>query len=85
MKRKELVATTEAYDMQNDRLELHNLIKFKDKQSIAEVESLARIYRRALAHWRSEGGDYHGYAKFKTVFDRNENWPAKLKLYATRK
>lgn len=72
-------ATEEAYDMADDRLELHNLVGRDDSQ--ARVDQLRKVYLQALKHWQTQTVDFHGYPKFGVIFDPLKPWAEKAELY----
>lgn len=75
----EFEATAEVYDMQNDGMELHNLI---DRPEYAElVSEIRNTYQTALEDWKQDAVPFHGYQRFGTIFDPEQPWSAKARLY----
>ncbi len=72
-------ATAEYYDMQNDRLELHNLVGQEDFKR--EVASGRSAYATLLEHWQKHAVTFHGYQRFSVIFDPQKTWDEKEKSY----
>ncbi len=70
---------TELYDMQTDRLELHNLIGQPEAHAM-ELEA-HNAYQRLLREWQSQAVPFHGYVRFGTIFDPDRSWAEKTRLY----
>ena len=64
----EFSATEELYDMTGDRSELHNLAEDPSKK--VEIETMRKIYDRAVVHWKANAVPFHKYQRFGTFFDR---------------
>ncbi|RMF40154.1 MAG: DUF4976 domain-containing protein, partial [Planctomycetota bacterium] len=73
------VPTEELYDMQSDRLEMHNLVG--QPQYVEALEAMRRRYDAQVEDWRRRAVPYHGYAKFGTIFDRHVEWDRKERAY----
>lgn len=76
----DFVATEELYDLQNDRLELHQLAGVADA---APMLAMAReAYAKALRAWQTNSVAFHDYPRFGVIFDSHVAWAAKKKAYA---
>jgi arylsulfatase A-like enzyme len=74
--------TEELYNLTDNRLELTNLAG--DASSQALLQNMRDHYDATVDHWKSQSVDYHGYAKFGTIFDRHISWPTKRPLVLGR-
>lgn len=65
-------ATEELYSITTDPLELENLARGGDSNAVCR--QLQATYDQALARWRKESVDYHGYREYGQFFDRSYTW-----------
>lgn len=71
---------SELYDMKSDRLELKNLHRVTGSEPLSRKMRFA--FSRELTKWRERCVSFHGYPRFSTIFDPEESWETKAKLYS---
>ncbi|MEM7313306.1 MAG: sulfatase-like hydrolase/transferase, partial [Planctomycetota bacterium] len=71
----EFEASDELYQLSENRLELTNSIADPGKQEV--LARMRKHYDDALAEWKSEAVDFHGYRPFGDFFDRGVSWEEK--------
>ncbi len=74
-----LIPTEELYDMQSDRLEMHNLVG-QPRHAIA-LDGMRDRYDALVEAWRRRSVPFHGYARFGIIFDRKAAWDRKETAY----
>lgn len=75
----DLSATEELYDMENDRLELHQLAGLADQAPL--LATARKTYAKALSAWQTHAVDFHDYQQFGVIFDPSLPWTLKKKAY----
>ena len=71
-------ATEELYHLEKDRMEMIN--HAGDSSQVSVLEAMRQTYDAALDHWKTESVDFHGYAPFGTIFERETPWKEKVSL-----
>jgi len=75
----DLEAADELYHLDEDRLETRNLLR--DTDSREALTAMRKTYDAAVASWKKESVQHHGYSQYGTIFDRTVKWADKRKAF----